>query len=163
MNLRFVKRSLILLPILGMLMLLVSCSPASDSPASDSALTGDSVATGSEITNIVWQWERVTERASGETTTVPNPENYTLTFLDDGTFSGKADCNQISGTYSQESGFQLTLGPTTLAFCGEASLDQQFIDLLNNVVAGGPDGMGGFALETAAGEKRMEFSNGDSA
>jgi hypothetical protein len=30
-------------------------------------------------------------------------------------------------------------------------------------VAGGPDGAGGLALETAAGEKRMEFKNGGAA
>ncbi|HET6445090.1 MAG TPA: META domain-containing protein [candidate division Zixibacteria bacterium] len=100
---------------------------------------------------------------TGETTTVPNPENYTLIFSEDGTFSGTADCNAISGTYSQASGFTVTVGPSTMAFCGEDSLDVQFLDLLANVVAGGPDGAGGLALENAGGEKRMLFSNGGAA
>jgi hypothetical protein len=50
-----------------------------------------------------------------------------------------------------------------MAACGEDSLDQQYLDLLSQVVAGGPDGSGGLALETAGGEKRMSFSNGGSA
>ena len=115
------------------------------------------------ITGIVWQWESVIEQPSGVTTTVPDPENYTLVFSNDGTFSGKADCNEISGTYSQEGGFFLSLGPSTMAFCGEDSLDQVYLDLLNGVVAGGPVGEDRFALEWGAGEKRMEFRNGGSA
>ncbi len=50
-----------------------------------------------------------------------------------------------------------------MAFCGEASLDVQYLDLLANVVAGGPDGQGGLALETAGGEQRMIFQNGGAA
>jgi heat shock protein HslJ len=152
MYIRTVKASIFVLVLLVSLFTLVACSSSEDAET-----------TGTEITDIVWQWERVTDRPSGETTTVPNPENYTLIFKDDDTFSGQADCNQISGTYSQEGGFTLTVGPSTMAFCGEDSLDQQYIDLLNGVVAGGPDGAGGFALEWAGAEKRMEFSNGGAA
>jgi len=141
------KPSVFLLVLLAVLFTLTACS----SSGNDS------------ITDIVWQWESVTDRPASETTTVPDPENYTLTFRDDGTFSGKADCNNFSGTYTNEGGFFLTLGPSTLAACGEASLDLLFFDLLNGVVAGGPDGAGGFALEWAGGEKRMEFSNGGKA
>jgi heat shock protein HslJ len=125
--------------------------------------SGDDETDPNSITDIVWEWESVTDRPASETTTVPDPEKYTLTFKDDGTFSGQADCNQISGTYTQEGGFILTLGPSTMAFCGEESLDVQYLDLLNGVVAGGPDGAGGFALEWAGAEKRMEFSNGGAA
>jgi heat shock protein HslJ len=90
---------------------------------------------------------------------VPNPENYTITFNEDGTFNGQADCNSIAGTWSQENGFSITVGPSTLAFCGEASLDQQYVTLLDSVAAGGPDGAGGLALETAGGEQRMLFES----
>lgn len=117
--------------------------------------TPDSTST---ITGILWQWQSVTNQNTRETTSVPNPENYTIEFNEDGTFTGTADCNAISGTYSQEGGFSITLGPTTLAFCGEASLDTVYLDLLSSVVAGGPDGAGGLALETPAGEQRMTFS-----
>lgn len=115
------------------------------------------------ITGIVWQWERVIVQPDSVTTTVPNPENYTIVFNEDGTLTGQADCNSFGGTYSQESGFVITLGPATMAYCGEDSLDQQYLDLLSQVVAGGPDGAGGLALENAGGQTRMEFSNGGTA
>jgi heat shock protein HslJ len=146
-----VKRSILLLVSLVALFTLAACSSTGNETGTDS------------ITDIVWQWESVTDRPTSETTTVPDPENYTLTFRDDGTFTGKADCNNFSGTYTQDGNFILTLGPSTLAACGEDSLDLLYFDLLNGVVAGGPDGAGGFALEWAGGEKRMEFSDGGDA
>ena len=88
---------------------------------------------------------------------------YTITFRKDGTLSGKADCNNFTGTYTQTSGFDITLGASTMAACPEGSLDQQYLQLLGDIVAGGPDGAGGLALETAGGEKRMEFKNGGAA
>jgi hypothetical protein len=48
-------------------------------------------------------------------------------------------------------------------FCGEASLDQQYLKLLGSIVAGGPDGQGNLALETAGGAQRMLFKNGGPA
>jgi heat shock protein HslJ len=131
------------------IVILAACGSGSDSES----------ASGSSITGVVWQWETVTIQDTNETTTVPNPENYTIEFKEDGTFSGKADCNNIAGTYSQENGFSITLGPSTLAFCGEASLDTVYLDLLSNVAAGGPDGAGGLALETAGGQQRMLFKS----
>jgi heat shock protein HslJ len=120
-------------------------------------------ASADPIQEIVWQWVNVKNQSTGETTTVPKPENYTIIFHADGTFDGKADCNNINGTYSQENGFTITLGASTMAFCGEASMDQQYLTLLESVVAGGPDGAGGLALENAGGEQRMLFQNGGSA
>jgi len=115
------------------------------------------------ITDIVWRWESVTDQSTNVKTVVPDPKNYTITFNTDGTFEGKADCNNISGTYTQTNGFSITVGPSTLAYCGDTSMDQQYISLLNSIAAGGPDGAGGFALETAGGAQRMEFSNGGAA
>ena len=115
------------------------------------------------IQGIVWQWVSVTNQSTGELTSVPNPENYTVAFNADGTLNGKADCNTFNGSYSQENGFTIKLGATTMAFCGEASLDQQYLQLLGDIAAGGPDGQGGLALETAGGEQRMIFTNGGKA
>ncbi len=120
-------------------------------------------ASSNTITGIVWEWESVTVKPTSETTTVSNPGNYTLVFNEDDTFTGMADCNAIAGTYSTASGFTINVGPSTMAFCGEDSMDVQFLELLSQVVAGGPDGSGGLALENAGGEKRMEFSNGGDA
>lgn len=142
------KNALVLLICLGVFML-AACESGSD-PTSASA---------NSITGVVWQWQSVTDQDTNETTAVPNPENYTITFKEDGTFNGKADCNSISGTYSTENGFAITLGPSTLAFCGEASLDTLYLDLLSSATAGGPDGTGGLALETAGGQQRMIFKS----
>jgi heat shock protein HslJ len=115
------------------------------------------------ITGIVWQWTSVTDQSTKQTETIPNPESYTITFNADGTLSGKADCNTFTGTYSQANGFEIKLGAATMAFCGEASLDQQYLQLLGRVVAGGPDGQDNLALETPGGAQRMLFRNGGPA
>jgi heat shock protein HslJ len=117
------------------------------------------------ITGIAWQWASVTDRSSENetTTTVPDPASYTITFNTDGTLQGKADCNDFDGTYSQGNGFSIEVTSITRAFCGDASFDQQYIQLLGEVSAGGPDGQGGLALETPGGAQRMMFQNGGAA
>jgi hypothetical protein len=55
----------------------------------------------------------------------------------------------ISGTYSQQNGFKIRLGATTNVSCSEGALEAQYLDLLNNIAAGGSDGAGGLAWETA--------------
>jgi heat shock protein HslJ len=142
---------LLLLVSLGTVLLLVACTQAA-TPAPDDS-----------IQDIVWQWVSSTNKTTSEVTTVANPENYTITFNTDGTLVGKADCNNFNGTYSQENGFTITIGASTKAYCGDTSLDQQYLTLLSSVAAGGPDGSGGLALETAGGEQRMQFKNGGTA
>ena len=114
------------------------------------------------ITDIAWQWTSVANRTTGETTEVANPDAYTITFREDGTLTGQADCNTFTGTYSQDGGFTITVVPDVMAACGGDSLDQQYLTLLEDIVAGGPDGAGGLALETAGGEQRMTFVSGAS-
>lgn len=146
------KSLLVLLEVaLGVMLLITACG-SDETPTPSISIQG-----------IVWQWESVINQSTGEATDVPNPENYTITFNDDNTFNGMADCNAIAGTFSQEAGFSITVGPSTMAFCGEESLDQQYVSLLGSVAAGGPDGAGGLALETAGGEQRMVFSTGGAA
>lgn len=138
------RRIAFLLVALVCLLLLVSCKQET-TPVPDS------------IQGVLWQWVSVTNQPTGAVTTVPDPENYTITFNSDGTLNGKADCNNFNGTYSQENGFIITLGASTKAYCGDDSLDQQYLSLLGGVVAGGPTGDGNLALENAGGEQRMLF------
>ena len=145
------SRSAALLASLMVALLLAACTQAATPTPTDS------------IQDIVWQWTMVTNKTTSETTTVSNPENYTITFKADGTLEGKADCNTFSGTYSQENGFSIELGATTMMYCGDASMDQQYLELLGSVAAGGPDGEGNLALETPGGEQRMLFKNGGAA
>jgi heat shock protein HslJ len=117
----------------------------------------------SPIQGINWQWISVTDQSTGEITTVPSPQQYTLVFNTDGTINGVADCNTFTGKYSQENGMNIKITSMTRAACPEGSLDQQYIQLLENVAAGGPDGSGNLALETAGGAQRMVFRNGGPA
>jgi heat shock protein HslJ len=127
------------------------------------AVTPAPTAQSNSITGIVWLWTSLTDQTTKQTETIPSPDKYTITFNTDGTLTGKADCNNFTGTYSQENGFAIKLGATTMAACGEASLDQKYLQLLGSIAAGGPDGQGNLALETAGGAQRMLFKNGGPA
>ena len=146
-----ISRFVTLLAYLMFTLLIAACTQAAISTPTDS------------IQDIVWQWTSATNKTTNETTTVSNPENYTIIFRTDGTLDGKADCNPFSGTYTQENDFSIKLGASTMMYCGDASMDQQYLELLGSVAAGGPDGEGGLALETAGGEQRMLFNNGGTA
>ncbi len=90
----------------------------------------------SDIAGIRWQWVEAVETVGDTQTAVPNPPNYTLTLFPDGSISVKADCNQLGGTYSLEgNALAITLGPSTMAYCGDESLDQQYLTMLSNVEA----------------------------
>lgn len=134
------------------LLSLVACTTPQSEPA-----------TGDTITGTVWKWQTVTDKTTGSSTKVPDPDVYTIIFHEDGTTEGQADCNTFHGTYSQESGFAITVQPDVMAACDQGSLDQQYLMLLGEIAAGGPDGAGGLALETAGGAQRMQFSNGGAA
>jgi putative lipoprotein len=154
MNNVFRFRSHAVLGLIGLSLLVVvalaACAPAATPTPANS------------ITGIVWQWTSVTD--AGQTTTVPNSTKYTIIFNTDGTITGQADCNSFTGAWTQAGGgLTIKLGASTMAFCGEASLDQQYLALLSNVAAGGPDGAGGLALETGGGAQRMLFTNGGAA
>jgi heat shock protein HslJ len=117
-----------------------------------------------EITGIQWQWAELTETEPASQSVVPNPENYVVVLLADGSASIKADCNMVSWTYTLEDGLLTfnTLGPSTLAYCGDESLDQQYLALL------GKGGMvsiedGRMVLELNEDAGRMVFNNGGPA
>jgi heat shock protein HslJ len=115
------------------------------------------------IQAINWQWVSVTDKSTGQTTTVTTPAQYTIVFTADGLVNGLADCNSFTGSYSQANGMSIQIATMTRAACPEGSLDQQYIQLLESVAAGGPDGAGNLALETAGGAQRMLFQNGGPA
>jgi heat shock protein HslJ len=96
-------------------------------------LTACGGATDYELTGTVWKWQS-TEMDSGETFGVSDPAQYTVEFLEDGTASIKADCNQVSTSYTVE-GSNLTFGimATTLAMCPEGSLSDVYIAQLSTV------------------------------
>ena len=60
---------------------------------------------------------------------------YTITFANDGTAAIKADCNQVTASYTTTPGGSITItpGPSTLAACPADSMGQQFVAALSSV------------------------------
>ena len=102
--------------------------------ASISVLAGCATESGGDITGPTWRLVSITTQRPAFQGVVPAEAmvNYTITFNDDATFAAKADCNQVSGTYTIEDNSVLTIvpGPSTLAFCGEESLGDEYVAAL---------------------------------
>jgi len=114
--------------------------------------------TDQSITEIDWQWREMVETEPASQSLVLHPENYTLRLLSDGSLNIKADCNMVGGSYTLESGgLTLELGPTTLAYCGEESLDHLFLGFLSSVERYVVEN-GQLVLELKDGAGRMTFN-----
>ena len=98
------------------------------------ALTGCASASSSGLTGVAWEWASMETTVPASQSVVPDPENYTITFTTDGNVEIKADCNQVGGTYvASGSDLTITLGPSTMAYCGDASSDTIFLASLGQV------------------------------
>jgi heat shock protein HslJ len=74
------------------------------------------------------------DSSNDKTQLVDDPSKYTLEFPPDGTISGKADCNDFSGSYLVQGGsLQIFIGPMTLAACPPGSLSDEYIQRLGEV------------------------------
>ncbi len=65
---------------------------------------------------------------------IPVPQNYTVRFGANGQLSARADCNNCTGTY-EVSGNLLSISEIlacTRAYCGEDSLDMEYIQALTS-------------------------------
>jgi heat shock protein HslJ len=126
------------------------------------ALLAGMVACGSDssgdLVGPTWQWTGLVENAPKHQSAIPDPENYTLTFADDGNFQAKADCNQVSGGYEAD-GDSLTLqpGPSTLVACPEGSLGDQYVALLHAFDTFAIDG-DQLTVQLAADAGEMQFT-----
>jgi hypothetical protein len=93
---------------------------------------------GSDLVGVQWKWSGRLEGDTGGMATglqpVSDPESYLLTLQPGGSFTAKADCTTVDGTYSL-SGSDLTLEVEPLAkdACAEGSLAHQYVDLLRRV------------------------------
>ncbi len=94
---------------------------------------------GSGLTGKTWQLTAITEVTPAFQGVVPAEQqaNYTIEFKTDGTFNAKADCNQVSGTYTTTSPNGLTIvpGPSTLVACPEGSMGSQYVAGLGNAAS----------------------------
>ena len=93
---------------------------------------GGAVITGpSAVTGGIWKAQSL--ETSAGLVALARPENYTVEFREAGQLFVKADCNLCSGPYTL-SGDSLQIGALacTRAFCGAASSDTAFLDILTN-------------------------------
>ena len=87
-----------------------------------------------EMLGVEWQLYSVLESEPAAQSVVPEPQRYTIQFTAEGTAAIRADCNDVLGNYTiQGSNMTITLGPTTLAFCGEESGDHLDMAALGQV------------------------------
>jgi heat shock protein HslJ len=115
------------------------------------------------LTGIVWQWTAMQETVPASQSVVPNPENYTIIFNTDNTVAIKADCNQVSGSYTLNgSSLTIQLGASTLMYCGDNSMDQIYLASLAKV-AGYAVVSGDLQLKFANDGGKMDFKNGGAA
>lgn len=82
------------------------------------------------LTSAIWQLEQIRYR-DGVLRVPASSGNYTVEFMANGNLAIRADCNQVSGSYTQNgSGLTIELGPTTLAACSPESIDQDYLQAL---------------------------------
>jgi len=158
------KQSRVLVLMLAAIILLSACGSPAPSPEPTAVpeptptpeVVLESISQ-EELVGETWQWISLVETMPAAQSVVPDPENYTLTFNEDGTLSIKADCNVAMGTY-QLSGDQLSisLGPTTLAECGPESSYNQFLTLLEQA-AGVGTAYGNLVIALAEDAGQMSF------
>jgi len=103
----------------------------------------------SGLTGKTWHLTAITEKTPAFQGVVPADQqaNYTVEFQSAGTFSAKADCNTVAGTYTTANpagasgDLSLTLGPSTIAACPSGSYSDLYLLGLGNAasyaVAGG--------------------------
>jgi len=90
--------------------------------------------TGEVITDIQWEWTELVETEPASQSLVPTPELYTLLLKPDGTLNIQADCNMVGGSYTRDgNSLTIELGPSTMVYCGDQSLDQHYLELLSRV------------------------------
>ena len=93
----------------------------------------------SGLTGRTWLLTAITEKVPAFQGLVPEAQqqNYTATFNPDGTFQAKADCNNLSGTYTSTpaGGLTLVIGPSTLVACPDGSFSDLYVLGLSNAAS----------------------------
>jgi len=92
-----------------------------------------------ELVGKTWKLTAITETTPAFQGVVPEADQskYTIEFQADGSFSAKADCNQLSGTYQVGTGGSISIlpGPSTMAACPEGSLADLYVVGLGNAAS----------------------------
>lgn len=97
-------------------------------PSEEVSEIGDEAQTANLTAN-PWQWIAFSNPV--EQFEVETPENYVITFHEDGMVEIVADCNNASGSYTaDDSNLTIEIGPMTMAACPEGSRSDELVQLL---------------------------------
>ncbi len=102
-------------------------TPESDQ-ATESSVDSMDHAADPELVDILWEWERRDPNGNQiDEIIVPDPENYTLLFNENGTFNAQIDCNSANGRYATPTPGSIFMesGPSTMAACEPDSFAPQ--------------------------------------
>ncbi len=118
-----------------------TAKPTPASTTAPVATPAPSPATG--LIGKAWQLTAITEKVPAFQGVVPEAQqpNYTITFMADGTFSARADCNNLAGTFTTADAtaasgdLVLVPGPVSLAACPEGSYSDLYVLALTNTAS----------------------------
>ncbi len=108
-------------------------------------VTSEAVGKTAGIVGVIWKWLGFADPAGQNNLVIPNPDNYRLELLPDGSFRAKADCNRVGGTHvvSGDSGsgnLMLAVAPYSTAICGPSSLHKPYVQFFDEVAEYARDG-----------------------
>jgi heat shock protein HslJ len=116
-----------------------SASVASPAAATPKAAATGAPAADANLTGKAWSLAAVTENVPAFQGVVPPSDlgKYTIQFSPDGTYSAKADCNMVAGTYTTTASGGMTINPgaSTMAMCAEGSLSDLYVLGLMNTTS----------------------------
>lgn len=121
-------------------------------------------ASAERLTGRTFQLSSVTETVPAFQGVIPpqDQSRYTITFNEDGTAAIKADCNNVTATYTtEETKITIVPGASTLAACPDDSFGDKYLVWLSgatsyNLGPAGRAGPGGLTL-FILNEGRLEF------
>ena len=104
-------------------------------PASDAGEGAGVLVLQRSLQGTVWQWDLF--QSSDESEIAPeDPTRFTVEFIDSETVVIGADCNRGRGVYSRNgSEIDIEILLLTRAYCGDESLDTQFISMLDEATS----------------------------
>ena len=94
----------------------------------------DTITPPSELSEVQGTWQlQAFELTAGSTILIPNGQDFTIQFDPDGSLGVKADCNLCGGVYETNgNSISIDVQFCTRAYCGDESLDNQYLQALAN-------------------------------
>ena len=134
----------LLVPFLLLILILAACSRAevatteeavpTEAPTQDPRTSEELSIEANLIINKEFHWVSFIEPDFISQSIIPDPENYTLIFHEDGTITYKAACNTGGGSYSTlQQSITIEIDQSEIQECSDGSLENFYIGLLNAI------------------------------